>query len=183
MTVAPLDIVSAGAFPVFAGLGVDDLASLADHATVAELAAGKPLFRQGERGDALYLLADGRIEVLAREDGGPDYRLATLGPGAILGEGAVLVDAPRTATAVAVADSHLWEISRPAFRDAVAERRPWAVVLLQAIAGVLAERLATVDGRLLALIASEREKDEATGAARVAELERLRHRLLSEWTF
>ena len=183
MTVARLDVVSAGAFPVFGGLGPDELASIADHATVAELPAGQPLFRQGERGDALYLLAEGRVEVLAREDGGPDYRLATLEPGAILGEGAVLVDAPRTASAVPVTDARLWEISRSSFRSAVDDRQPWAVVLLLAIAGVLAERLATVDARLLAVIAGEREKDEASAAARVAELERLRRRLLSEWTF
>jgi len=178
-----LDILTAGAFPVFAGLGADELASLADHATVAELTSGQLLFRQGEHGDALFLLAAGRVEVVAREDGGPDYRLATLEPGAILGEGAVLVDAPRTATAVAVTDARLWEISRSSFRGAVDDRRPWALVLLLAIAKVLAERLASVDARLLAVIASEREADEATGTARVAELERLRHRLLSEWTF
>ncbi len=180
---APTDIVSPEAFPLFQGLDADQLAALMERAAVVVAPAGQALFRQGEQGGSLYLLCAGRVEILAREDGGAEHSLATLGPGAILGEGAVLVDAPRTATAVAVTDARLWEISRSSFRGAVDDRRPWALVLLLAIAKVLAERLASVDARLLAVIASEREADEATGTARVAELERLRHRLLSEWTF
>ena len=121
--------------------------------------------------------------MLAGENGEPDHCLATLDPGSILGEAAVLIDAPRTATAVALTDARLWEISRSTFCDAVDRRRPWAVVLLLAIAGVLAERLGNVDGRLLAAIAGERENHEASGSARVAELERLRRRLLADWTF
>jgi len=180
---APTDTVSPEVFPLFGSLGADELALLADRATAVAVAAGQALFRQGDRGESLYLLAAGRVEVVASEDGGPEHRLATLDPGAILGEVAVLIDAPRTATAVAVVDARLWEISRSSFRDAVAGNQRWAVVLLLSIARVLAERLATVDGRLLAAIAREREVEEPSGGGRVAELERLRRRLLTDWTF
>ncbi len=180
---APIDMVSPATFHVFEGLDPDELASLGEQATSVLVPAGQALFRQGELGSSLYLLDAGRIEVLVGEDGGPDYQLAILGPGAILGEGAVLVDAARTATAVALTDARLWEISRSTFRGAIESGRRWAVVLLLAIAGALAERLANVDARLLAVIASERDKDEESGGAKVAELERLRHRLLSDWTF
>ena len=180
---ASTDIVSPGAFPVFQGLDADQVASLADRVRVVVVPAGQALFRQGERGGSLYLLAAGRVEVLAGEGSGPEHRLATLGPGGILGEVAVLIDAPRTATAVALTDSRLWELSRTSFRAAIESSQQWAVVLLLAIARVLAERLGTVDGRLLAAIARERDTEEATGGARVAELERLRRRLLADWTF
>jgi len=154
----------------------------ASPARVVVVPAGEALFRQGDAGECLYLLSAGQVEVSAREDGGPEHHLATLSPGAILGEVAVLIDAPRTATAVAVSDSRLWEIGRTAFRGAVESSQRWAVVLLLAISQALAERLGAVDGRLLAVIARDRDTDGASGA-RVAELEQLRRRLLADWAF
>lgn len=183
-------IGSALDLPVFAGLDHDEAASFAEHARVVELAAGDVLFRQGDRGKSLYFLISGCMDVVAGEgegEGGgggghPPHRLAALEPGAILGEIAVLTDAPRTATAVATADARLWELDDASFHAALDGSRQWALVLLRTIACVLAERLSTVDGRLLNLIATERD-DATSGTGRVAELERLRSRLLSDWTF
>jgi len=174
--------MSPEAFPLFQGLDADQLAALMQRATLVVVPAGQALFRQGEEGGSLYLLSAGRVEVLAREDGSSEHSLAMLSPGGILGEGAVLVDAPRTATAVAVTDARLWEIRRTAFRGALESGQGWAVVLLLAIAQALAQRLAAVDARLLAVIANERESQEA-GGTRVAELEQLRRRLLTDWAF
>lgn len=174
---SPLDL------PVFAGLDADEAASFTDHARVIDVPSGEVLFRQGERGTSLYFLITGLVEVLAGDgEANPPHRLATLEPGAILGEIAVLIDAPRTATAVTAADSGLWELDKGSFHTALDASRQWALVLLRTIACVLAERLSTVDGRLLNLIATERAGSES-GVGRVAELERLRRRLLSDWTF
>ena len=65
---------------------------------IRRLTAGEELFRQGDPGDDVALLLDGVVEV--RHDG---ERLAEIGPGAILGERALLEGA-RTATVVAVTD-------------------------------------------------------------------------------
>jgi CRP-like cAMP-binding protein len=64
---------------------------------VRKLKAGATLTEQGEEADALYLLLDGvvRIEVNGQE-------VANLGPGALIGERAVLEGGRRTATLVAV---------------------------------------------------------------------------------
>jgi len=64
---------------------------------VERLAAGRTLVEQGEPGDALFLLLDG---VLAVEVDGE--KLAEVGPGAVLGERAVLEGGVRTATLRAV---------------------------------------------------------------------------------
>jgi hypothetical protein len=64
---------------------------------VRTLPAGAVLARQGEPGDALYLLLDGVLGV--EHDGAP---LAQLGPGAVLGERALLEGGTRTATLTAV---------------------------------------------------------------------------------
>ena len=64
---------------------------------VRTLAAGRTLVEQGERGESLFLLLDGVLEV--EVDG---EKLAEVGPGAILGERAVLEGGARTATLRAV---------------------------------------------------------------------------------
>ncbi len=84
---------------------------------VRSLPQGAVLVKQGDPGDALFLLLDGvvRVEV----DGRP---LAELGPGAILGERAVLEEGCRTATLVAVTPIRVAAIpaamvDRPALRE------------------------------------------------------------------
>jgi hypothetical protein len=64
---------------------------------VRKLKAGKALTEQGEEADAIYLLLDGVIQVLV--DG---EEVANLGPGALIGERAVLEGGRRTATLIAV---------------------------------------------------------------------------------
>jgi hypothetical protein len=90
---------------------------------VRSLPQGSVLVKQGDPGDAVFLLLDGvlRIEV----DGRP---LAELGPGAVLGERAVLEDGRRTATLTAVTDIRVAAapasvIDRQALRDLAAGHR------------------------------------------------------------
>jgi CRP-like cAMP-binding protein len=182
VSVAPIDLESLREFPIFAGLHADEAQRFADAARVVSLTAGRPLFQQGERGDAMYLLVSGSVVVFASEKGVRE-ELASLGPGAVVGEVAVLIDTSRTASAVAVTDARLWEITRDVFGTGLAGRHEWAIALLRAVAGILAARVAAVDARLLTMIAAEREDDHAVGSAKVAELERLRRRLVSDWTF
>jgi Cyclic nucleotide-binding domain len=63
---------------------------------IARLKAGDVLAREGEPGDALFLLLDGILDV--RVEG---RSLGDLGPGAVVGEHAVLANSPRTATLIA----------------------------------------------------------------------------------
>ncbi|MCM2329040.1 MAG: SulP family inorganic anion transporter [Lysobacter sp.] len=76
--------------------------------------AGTNLFGEGESGDRLYLLAKGEVTVslqLKGKDGG-SRRLATYGPGVILGEMAVLGGHQRSADAVALTDCVLYSLDR-----------------------------------------------------------------------
>ena len=61
-----------------------------------QLAPGDSLFREGEKGEKMYVLLEGEIEILLA-----DFVLETVGQGALIGEMALIDDSPRTASAVA----------------------------------------------------------------------------------
>lgn len=71
---------------------------------------GQTIFREGETGDRMYIVAEGQVELVM--DG---RLLETVEPGGILGELALIDDQPRSATAVARTACLLAPISRPHF--------------------------------------------------------------------
>ena len=88
--------------PLFADLTADEAAALGRRLERHTLAAGEVLFREGEPGDRLYVLAQGSISIVARGlDGAPDRRLASYGPGVMFGEAAMLDGGGRSASAIA----------------------------------------------------------------------------------
>jgi predicted acylesterase/phospholipase RssA/CRP-like cAMP-binding protein len=70
---------------------------------------GDVVFRQGDPGETMYLVVSGQVEVLAGADQAP---LAALGPGSFVGELALLLGEPRSATLRVVADTWLWALHR-----------------------------------------------------------------------
>lgn len=90
-----------------------DLTSQLAHlaGTSREIPRGSVLFHEGEVGRTLFVVRSGRLRAV-RPDGEGGLRLVgEIGPGELCGELAVLCDAPRSATVVAVRDSVVTEIS------------------------------------------------------------------------
>jgi zinc transporter ZupT len=86
------------------------------------LDGGEVLFRAGDAGDALYIVAQGKVEVLAggKHAGGGLEKLADLGVGQAFGEMALLTGEPRTATIQAATHTELLEIGREDFEQILA---------------------------------------------------------------
>ena len=82
--------------PAFAGLEHQDLDDIARSMSQRDLKAGKTLIKQGQWGHELVVVLTGEVEI--RRD---DAVVATLGPGTVLGEAAVLHDTRRNASVVA----------------------------------------------------------------------------------
>lgn len=98
------------ATPLFAGLPSDALEALVENLALVPLRLGEQLYREGEPSDALYVIVEGEISVVA--EGPPRVEMARLGPGGFLGEVALMTDQPRTATAIAAEPSELLRIDR-----------------------------------------------------------------------
>jgi predicted acylesterase/phospholipase RssA/CRP-like cAMP-binding protein len=82
---------------------------------------GETLFRQGDAGDSLYVVLRGRLCVLIANDSGTVQRLGEIGPGELVGETALLLGAPRSATVEAVDPTVVGALGVSAWRQLVAE--------------------------------------------------------------
>ncbi|MBA2640177.1 MAG: Crp/Fnr family transcriptional regulator [Nocardioidaceae bacterium] len=90
--------------PLFSGLDDDAANSLRSSLTQIELRRGDILFREGDSGDRLYLVVDGKVKLGRSSPDGRENLLAVLGPGQMFGELSLFDPGPRSATATAVTD-------------------------------------------------------------------------------
>ncbi|HXC61960.1 MAG TPA: cyclic nucleotide-binding domain-containing protein, partial [Nitrospiria bacterium] len=75
---------------------------------------GEIVFRQNDFSESLYMILEGRVELLVKPDDGPEKSVATLGPGEFLGEMSLISGRRRSATVRAVSEGLLWEVTRKA---------------------------------------------------------------------
>lgn len=98
------------ATPLFAGMPSDALQALVANLQLVSLERGEVLFRAGEPSDALYVIVEGELSV--QGEGPPSVELSRVGPGAFLGEVALMTDQPRSTTVVCVQPAELLRIDR-----------------------------------------------------------------------
>ena len=171
-------------FGCFQALNAEQIAALTAHLEEVRLPAGQALFKQGDAGDAIYLLVSGQMLIRLGAPPQDDRILATLEPGAIFGEMGPLVNKTGTATAINSAESYLWRFSNRSFHEALENGDAWATSFLLATAQVLGRRVMTMNEELLKLSAELRPNLAQPQIRRaVAEIEELRKRLTTEWTF
>ncbi len=92
--------------------------------SVIKMEPGEVLFREGEPGESLYAVLEGRLDVLLGCDTPDQTLLASLGPGEFIGEMSLLIPGRmRTATIRAATTARLWKMTRTDF-DALMVRQP-----------------------------------------------------------
>ena len=100
-----LDVVRRA--PLFATLDDADAAQVMASMTPVRMERGDVLFNEGDQGDRLYVIAEGKIKLGRSSTDGRENLLAILGPSEMLGELSLFDPGPRTATATAVAETQL----------------------------------------------------------------------------
>jgi CRP-like cAMP-binding protein len=109
--------------PLFTALDDEAAAALQGSMTQVDLPRGDVLFHEGDPGDRLYVIVEGKVKLGRTSTDGRENLLAILGPGEMFGELSLFDPGPRNATATAVADSlllglgtdelHAWLSGRP----------------------------------------------------------------------
>jgi signal transduction histidine kinase len=108
---------------LFRNLGPAELQMLRQIAREQKFSAGQAIFKEGDKGDGIYMVRSGQVEISVKLADTVDRVFAKLGPGEILGEMAVLELKPRSATATAAEDSVVYFIPRGELL-AMVERSP-----------------------------------------------------------
>lgn len=104
------------------------------------LPAGQVLFTQGAADRTLYFVESGSLSV-HYQDEKERLRLAIVGSGSVLGEGAFFSHRPRSATVQASAPSKLWSMTAIRFTELTNRQPAIALGLAMAAGAVLAKRL------------------------------------------
>jgi CRP-like cAMP-binding protein len=124
---------------LLAGLPARLTTDLFANARSVRLAADKVLFLAGDSGDGCYRIEDGLLKVAMMSRSGAERILSFLGPGAVVGELAIIDGRPRSASVVAVRDTTLSFLSRAAFDDFAGKHPEVYKYLLTLIASRLRE--------------------------------------------
>lgn len=125
--------------PMFAGLSKKELIAVSRATEQLEYGTGEVLARQDSVGNEAYVVVDGSITV--RRNG---RKVATLGPGDVAGEMALLDDEPRSADLVAAEESVILYISRREFGGLLEANTK----LMGKVLRTLAQRLREADRNL-----------------------------------
>ncbi|MBK9387177.1 MAG: mechanosensitive ion channel [Planctomycetes bacterium] len=109
--------------PVFIPMDESELDKLAQEASLESFGKGERIVRQGEPGDALYVIVEGAAVVSISDGAGLEREVARLGRGEFFGEMALLTGEPRTAHVTAAEDLDVLVIYKGSLKG-ILERRP-----------------------------------------------------------
>lgn len=93
--------------PLFAALDEEAASALLASMTKTQLGRSKVLFHEGDPGDRVYVITEGKVKLGRTSGDGRENLLAVLGPGEMFGELSLFDPGPRNATATAVSEAVL----------------------------------------------------------------------------
>jgi CRP/FNR family transcriptional regulator, cyclic AMP receptor protein len=123
--------------PLFSALDDASAASLRASMETIKLGKGTVLFSEGDEGDHLYVIVEGKLKLGTSSGDGRENLLSVLGPGEMFGELSLFDPGPRTATATAVTDVRLLSLGHDKVIPWVTQHPQVALDLL----GRLSQRL------------------------------------------
>lgn len=141
--------------PMFGDLDAGQLARVVGVMEAQDWPAQTDVFREGDAGDAWFVVYAGEVEVLKRDTTGRARRIGTVGPRGCFGEMAILDGSPRSATIRTTTPTTTLRIPRDAFNSLLAAGSLAAYRLVHQIALVLAARQRGTIQRLVELLAEE----------------------------
>ncbi|MBO0803914.1 MAG: Crp/Fnr family transcriptional regulator [Nocardiopsaceae bacterium] len=119
--------------PLFNALDDEDARALRRQMTEVKLSRGEHLFHEGEDGDALYVVLDGKVKLTRAAADGRENLLGVIGPGEMFGELSLFDPRPRTSSVSAVTDAVLASLKHEALLGWLRERPEVSMHMLRAL--------------------------------------------------
>ena len=114
------------------------------------------VFKEGDKGDALYIVKSGKVNILKRNSAGIDSVLVALGKGAVIGDMAIIDEQPRSASVATIPETTFFIITKDDFRNLLGETPEISFQILK----LTTERLRGTNAHLKELEASTNQMED-----------------------
>jgi CRP-like cAMP-binding protein len=145
--------------PLFRGLTPRDVDLLAVRFRRDSFAANETIFAQGERTDRLYILISGKVAIRFKPHDGEMLTVSVISPGGVFGWSAALDRATYTSCATTLEPSEAISISGAELRRLCATHPRTGVLILERLAGVIADRLTNTHAKVVDVLQKGVAKD------------------------
>ena len=135
-------------FALFENLDTEEITELESRSQTRIAEKGRLLYLPGDRSDAVYFLASGRIKISRLSDNGKEFILEIVEPGSFFGETGVLDEEPRETAAEALEPSTFHVVPEVRFRS-ILKRRP---DLLMKLTRLMGRRQKKLEKRLMDIV-------------------------------
>lgn len=128
---------------------------------VYQAAVGAEIIREGEGGDFMMMIIEGRVEVKKRDRWNTQQLIAVVEPGKTLGEMSMIDGEPRFATCIAAEPTMLAVLNRENLARIIVEQPMLGAKILMEFVLMLSQRLRSTSGRLIDLLDEEARRGSA----------------------
>ncbi|HEX9729192.1 MAG TPA: cyclic nucleotide-binding domain-containing protein [Gemmatimonadales bacterium] len=138
---------------IFADLTDDEISHIAEICKEQVFKSAKTIFKEGEPGNRLYIIAEGEVRISRDVPGSGEEALTVLKKGACFGEMSVFDRSERSTDAIANKDCTLLTITRSDFEIMLDFNRDIAYKILWSVVRLLSERLRVTNDNLRSFLA------------------------------
>jgi CRP/FNR family cyclic AMP-dependent transcriptional regulator len=138
---------------IFADLDEDEIERIAEICSEQRFAPGQTVFKEGDPGNRLFIIAKGEVRVSRQVPGSGEEALAVLKPGACFGEMSVFDRSERSTDALANTECTLLTITRSDFEMLLDFDRDLAFKVLWSVVRLLSQRLRITNENLRSFLA------------------------------
>ena len=142
--------------PLFENFNLAEIRLLSHFMRVYRAGTGIEVIREGEAGDFMLLLIEGRIEVFKQDRWNAPRLIAVIGPGQSLGEMSMIDGEPRFASCIAAEPCLFAALTRESLARIILEQPILGAKILMELVLMLSQRLRQTSGKLMAYM--DREK-------------------------
>lgn len=135
--------------PLFSRLDETQLATLAEQSRELQFRKNAILMTEGDAGESMYVIRSGMVKVFVSDQDGKELVLYQQGPGSMIGDIALLDDAPRSASVSTLEETQVLMIGKASFLDCLRSSPEMAIGIIRSLTQRL--RDATEGSRSLAL--------------------------------
>jgi CRP-like cAMP-binding protein len=144
---------------LFRGLAPRDVELLAARCHRRSFTPQEIIFGQGDRAESLFILISGKVAIRFKPHDGELLTVSTISPGGVFGWSAALDRAAYTSCAVALEPSEAISISSADLRHLCSTHPRTGVIILERLAGVIADRLTNAHAKVVDVLQQGLGKD------------------------